>query len=125
MKIIYVGHCIGPVNPVDESDARQQISHNLSEVKKIVRKINLTMPDVVPCAPYFVDVHAMDDTNPEERARGIKNNTALIKSGVFHEFWIFGPRVSKGIKDEIVLFEEMGLPVIPMSEEIIKELLNK
>jgi len=124
MKIVYIAHQVGPVNPVDHADAMAQVFNNLQAIKMIVRHINLTMPGVVPCAPYWLDCHAMDDTNPAERARGIANNTALIKNGVFHELWLYGPRVSDGIKGEIKEFEEMGLPVVPMSKEII-EIMQK
>lgn len=118
MKIVYIAHPIGPVNPIDSNDAKKQIANNLESVKQIVRYINMTMPDVVPCAPYWLDCHALDDTNPEERERGIKNDKALIRSGVFSELWLFGDRISNGMADEIAEFEKMGLKVELMDNRL-------
>ena len=46
MKIVYIAHPIGPVNPIDSNDAKKQIANNLESVKQIVRYINMTMPSV-------------------------------------------------------------------------------
>lgn len=68
--------------------------------------------DVCPCAPYYADILALDDTKPEERARGIENDIALIKTGMFDELWLTGTKISYGMQCEKALFEAIGLPVI-------------
>ena len=70
MKIVYIAHPLSG-----------DIEGNLSKVSDIIRYINLTEPDILPFAHYFVDCHALDDTIPEERERGIKNDIALLKAG--------------------------------------------
>lgn len=109
MKIIYIAHPIGG-----------DVQNNIKKVLAIVRDLNLTRTDIVPCAPYVVDVQALDDATPYERARGIANNTALISRGIFDEIWLYGDKISEGMINEIALFERHGLKVVPKSEEIIK-----
>ena len=90
MKIVYIAHPIGG-----------DVKGNIAKVLKIVRQINLTEKDVVPLAPYLADLLCMDDSNPEERQRGMLNDFAVIKSGMINELWIYGPKLSKGMREEI------------------------
>ena len=100
MKIVYIAHPISG-----------DIKENLEKIRLIVREINLTTVDVVPFAPYWLDCHALDDTVPEERTRGIKNDEALFRKGFIDELWVCG-RVSKGVATEIELANELKIPVI-------------
>ncbi|HUU39320.1 MAG TPA: DUF4406 domain-containing protein [Desulfatiglandales bacterium] len=106
MKIVYIAHPIGG-----------DVENNLAKVLKIVRDININMPDVLPFAPYWIDCHALDDNVPEERNRGIKNDQTLMKAGFINEVWLFGDRISTGMSHEIKLAGELGIPVIPMTEQ--------
>ena len=107
MKIVYIAHPISG-----------DIQGNLNKVKNIIRQINLKEPDILPFAHYFVDCHALDDTIPKERERGIKNDTALMKAGFINEVWLFGDRISNGMKHEIELARELNIPIISKSENI-------
>ena len=88
-KIIYIAHKISG-----------DVEKNIQKVLSIVKHINLTEPDLVPFAPYIVDLQALDDNIPEQRARGMANNKAYFDSGMIDELWIYG-EVSAGIKLEI------------------------
>lgn len=101
MKVVYIAH---PVSG--------DIKGNLEKIRKIVRQVNLFFPDIVPFAPYWLDCHALDDTIPEERARGIKNDIALFRKGFIDEVWLCGDRISAGMLAEKQLAEEMEIPVI-------------
>lgn len=101
MKIVYIAHPISG-----------DIKGNLEKIRLIVREINLTMPEVVPFVPYWLDCHALDDTNPAERERGIKNDIALFKSGCIDEVWLMGNRLSSGMIAEKNLAEELGIKVV-------------
>lgn len=105
MKIVYIAHPISG-----------NIKENLEKIRLIVREINLTIPDVVPFAPYWLDCFALDDTVREERERGIKNDTALIEAGFINEIWLFGDKISNGMSAEIILAVKLGIPVVPKSE---------
>lgn len=106
MKIIYIAHPVGG-----------NITHNLEEIRKITRRLNVTRSDIVPFVPYWIDCHALDDSVPSERARGIKNNTALFHSGVIHEVWLYGNTISTGMRAEVALAISLKIPVIPQTPE--------
>lgn len=101
MKIIYIAHPIGG-----------DVTNNLERIKNIVRELNLTDCSIVPFAPYWVDCHALNDNNPDERARGIKNDIAFFEKGVIDEVWLYGGRISNGMQAEIELATRLNIPVI-------------
>lgn len=101
MKIVYIAHPISG-----------DITGNLEKIRLIVRNINLDHSDIVPFAPYWVDCHALDDTVPAERERGIKNDIYFFHRSVIDEVWLFGDRISNGMQAEIDLANQLGIPVI-------------
>ncbi len=110
MKIIYIAHPISG-----------DIKGNLEKVRQIVRELNLKRTDIVPFAPYWLDCHALDDNNSKERARGISNDKAFFDKGVIDEVWLFGNKISSGMKTEIDLAKKLNIPVKTMSEETKSE----
>ena len=115
-KIAYIAHPISG-----------DVSGNIQKILNIVRDINLTKPDVVPFAPYIADVLIMDDSKPEERSIGICNDLKILKSGIISELWIYGERVSGGMQAEILLAEELCIPIVLMDPktDVPVSLLNK
>ena len=103
MKIAYIAH---PVSG--------DVQGNIERIIEIIRKVNLEEPETVPFAPYIADLMALDDSNPGERARGIKNDTFLISAGFITEVRLYGGRISNGMKHEKELAESLGIPVIQM-----------
>ncbi len=107
MKIVYIAHPIGG-----------NVKRNIKKVLKIVREINMSEPETLPFAPYVVDCQALDDNRQYERARGIKNNQHLLRSGIVKELWLYGSIISRGMLSEIDIAIELGIPVIAKSKEI-------
>jgi hypothetical protein len=107
MKIVYIAH---PING--------NIQKNLADIRRIVRHINLTMPDIVPFVPYYADIVSMDDNNIEERERGIKNDTELMHRNFIDEVWLTGSKLSKGMKSEQEIANILSIPVINMINKI-------
>jgi len=105
MKIVYIAHPISG-----------DIQGNLKKILDIIREINLTKPDIVPFAHYWVDCHALDDTILSERERGIKNDTALFNAGFIDELWLYGDKISKGMRAEIELAKSLNIPVLYKSD---------
>lgn len=105
-KIVYIAHPVAG-----------DISGNMQRIVKILRDINLSGKDVVPFAPYLQDLLALDDNKPAERAIGIRNGIAILKSGIIDELWIYGPCISGGMKAEIDLAYELNIPIIIMDPE--------
>lgn len=103
MKIAYIAHPISG-----------DVQGNIQKIYDIIREINFNEPDTVPFAPYINDCMCMDDDNPEERARGIKNDIALIKAGFITELRLYGGRISTGMQAEKELAESLAIPVIQM-----------
>ncbi len=110
MKIAYVAHPISG-----------DIAGNLKKIVTIGREINLKEPDVVPFAPYYFDCSFLDDNIESERERGIKNNIALFRKGFIDELRLYGDCISKGMKHEIKLCQELGIEIVPMTEETHKQ----
>lgn len=93
------------------------VLQNLENIKNIVREINLTQPDVVPFAPYWLDCHALNDDILEERKRGIKNGIELLKRGFVDEMWLYGNCISNGMSHEIIIATLNGIKVVPKTPE--------
>lgn len=108
MRIIYIAHPIGG-----------DIKNNLEKIRQIVRKLNLEREDIVPFVPYWLDCHALDDNVPAERVRGIKNDKALFDRGFIDEVWLYGDRISEGMKNEILMAKELGINVVAKTEQTI------
>jgi len=110
MIIAYIAHPIGG-----------DVEANLADVCKIVRELNLKYDDLVPFVPYYCDVVSMNDSDPKERSRGIKNNHKILNSGMVNELWLYGHRISTGMEGEIKLARKNGIPIKIKSPHILKE----
>ena len=108
MKIVYICH---PVSG--------DVMGNIEKIMKIIRDINLSREDVVPFAPYLGDLLSLDDNKPEERDRGIVNDIAILKSGIVNELWVYGPKISGGMRAEIDLAIDLEIPVVVMDPSTI------
>jgi len=53
---------------------------------------------------------------------GIEACFVLFERLAFDELWLFGDRISKGMKDEIITARKLGIPVIAKTPETKKEL---
>ena len=103
-KIVYIAHPIGG-----------DVEGNIKSVLKIVRELSIKN-QVIPFAPYIVDVQALDDTDLEQRAIGFYHNWIHFHHGIIDEVWLYGQRVSDGMITEIGWAKELGIPVISKSE---------
>lgn len=103
MKICYIAHPIGG-----------DIEKNLADLRRIVRKLNLERPLVVPFVPYYADIVSLNDDVFAERERGIKNDMAILASGVVDEVWLTGDRISNGMASEKELADKLGIPVVDL-----------
>lgn len=78
---------------------------------------------VIPLAPHTIFTQFLNDLIPEERERGLKLGVDLLKR--CDEIWVYGNKLSEGMKNEIVLAYGEGKPVIAkqMSHETYSEFL--
>lgn len=98
--IVYIAHPIGG-----------DVEGNIKRVLAIVRKLSIEN-EVIPFAPYIVDVQALDDSNPIERGIGFTHNMAMFERGIIDEVWLYGGRISNGMATEIKWAEVHGIPVV-------------
>jgi hypothetical protein len=112
MKVAYIAHPVGG-----------DVPGNIEKILKIVKQINRDEPDVVPFVPYLADIMALDDSVPEERERGIRNDTHLLEAGFIDEVRLYGPTISTGMHNEIILATLVGIPKIKgYTEETARQL---
>ncbi|WP_256013178.1 DUF7768 domain-containing protein [Desertivirga xinjiangensis] len=106
MKVAYIAHPVGG-----------NIFANIEAILQIAKQINFSEPETVPHSPYITDVLYLDDSDPDQRNRGMKNNFALFHKGFIDEVRLYGPRISAGMKAEVELALQLGIPVVPMTPE--------
>ncbi|MCK9452843.1 MAG: hypothetical protein M0Q90_14205 [Bacteroidales bacterium] len=114
MKIAYIAHPISG-----------DVAGNLKRIEAIGRKINNEEPDTVPFANYFFDCYTLSDDIPAERARGIKNNNALMRKGFIDELRLYGNTISPGMIHEIEIALQLNIIIRPMTNATAIEFLEK
>ena len=72
--------------------------------------------EIIPIAPYLVSLQYLNDEVVEDRQLGIDANHECFRRGYVDELWLFGDRISEGMKGEILLAREMDIPVVPKTE---------
>lgn len=117
MKIVYIAHPVGG-----------NVEANLAAVRAIIYRINTDpkFEDVVPFVPWYADVVSCDDSVPELRERGLKNDIAIIQRSqhcrFISEMWLFGPRISEGMEREIKAAMKAQIPVVAKNNALMEEL---
>lgn len=99
MKVVYIAH---PVSG--------DVEGNKQKIAWIVRHIMLNHPDVLPVAPYYLMLDALDDNVPEERQLGMTANAKYLGSGKVDEVWVYGEHCSDGVYAEIELARFLEIP---------------
>ncbi len=73
---------------------------------------------VIPLAPHTIFTNYLDDTNPEQRKRGLAMGLELLKR--CDEIWVVGDALSEGMKGEIALAKKEHIPRLYVSEEMVQ-----
>ncbi len=92
---------------------------NLEKVKNIVRRV--CCDEVVAFAPHLAFAPVFNDNIPEQRARGISTDLALLRSGKIDELWVYGEHFSEGMKFEVEVCLEHNIPIACKSPKIKQE----
>lgn len=114
MLIVYVAHPIG-------GDVRR----NMELVEERCGEIFRDRPEVIPIAPYLMALKFLDDANPADRLRGVGMNREFFFRKMIDEVWLFGPRISNGMWEEVGWSRGLGIPVVPMSGRLMRELAHR
>jgi len=65
--------------------------------------------DATPIAVHLHNTQFLDDDIPEERLAGLLLGLNMMKR--CHELWVFGDRISKGMRLELEAAEHLGIPI--------------
>jgi hypothetical protein len=107
-KTIYIAHPIGG-----------DIQGNIKKVLEICKAIHTDT--TIPVVPYIVSLQYLDDENPKARDLGIEADFEAMRRGYVDEVWLYGDRITGGMKGEIDLALSLCIPVIPKTEETERE----
>ena len=110
MKTVFIGH---PVSG--------DIEGNVKKILAICDEVHTQ--DVVPVAPYLVSLQYLDDGVIEDRELGIEANLECFRRHFVDELWLYGDRISDGMKREIVEARQCGIPVIAKTDGTKRDLL--
>lgn len=108
MRIVYIAHPIGG-----------DVENNLASLRRIIRNINAYEPNTVPFCPYYADVVSLNDNDPSQRARGLKNDMGILsRAGMVDEVRLYGDAITQGMKMEIEQAYYMAIPVTCSSQKL-------
>lgn len=110
-KVVFIAHPISG-----------DISGNIKKVLGICKTLHTS--ELIPVAPYLVSLQYLNDDIPEERDLGIAANFEMFHRHVVDEVWLFGDRISIGMKHEIGLARELNIPVFTQTEGTRRDLEN-
>lgn len=111
MKTVFIGHPIGG-----------DIKNNVQKV--IVICESLHSKDLIPVAPYLVSLQYLNDEVLEDRELGTMANFECFHRKFVDELWLFGDRISAGMKKEVLLAKELNIPIFPQTEGTARDLKN-
>ena len=113
MRTIYICHPVGG-----------DVKNNLIKVTEICS--NLHNKHIIPVAPYLVSLQYLNDEVMEDRDLGIDANLECFKRKYVDEVWLYGDHISPGMKQEILIVKEYGIPIVaqtPGTKKELKELI--
>ena len=88
-KVVFISHPL-----------KGDLEGNTNKVKQICREL-IDNSDVIPLATHLLFPTFLDDNVHEERETGMKGTLELLTRS--DEVWVYGNRISEGMKKEIEL----------------------
>jgi hypothetical protein len=111
VKTVFVAHPISG-----------DIKGNIKKVLAICEEIH--SEEVIPVVPYLVSLQYLNDEVVEDRELGMAANHECFHRRYVDELWLFGDKISFGMEGEIRLAQELGIPIIPKTEEAKRDLAS-
>ncbi|MEK7567551.1 MAG: DUF4406 domain-containing protein [Patescibacteria group bacterium] len=110
-KIVFIAHPIAG-----------DIENNMKKSLQICEDVHTK--EIIPVAPYLVSLRYLNDNVIEDRELGKEANLECFHRRYLDELWLFGDKISSGMKEEILLARELGIPVIAKTEGTKIDLKN-
>ena len=108
-KLIFIAHPI-----------RGDVAGNMAKVLSICEQVH--KEGHIPVAPYLVSLQYLNDEVVEDRELGVEANLVCFHRGFVDELWLYGDKISEGMKREIALAKELKIPVVAKTEVTKKDL---
>ena len=83
------------------------VENNIKKVLDICKEVH--KGDIIPLVPYVTSVGYLDDNDSYERVKGTMVNRAVLQSGIIDEAWVYGDKISDGMKYDIEICCEEGI----------------
>jgi hypothetical protein len=107
-RVVYVAH---PVAEYTRKDGvLMTLGDNLRSSKDWLQALVRWNRTYAFCMPWLAYVEACDDTDPEQRERGMLDDVTILLR--CDELWLCGPHVSPGMLTEKLAALSMGMPVV-------------
>jgi len=97
-KVVFISHPL-----------KGNVEGNKNKIKEICRELILD-GEVVPLATHLLFPTFLDDGIHEERRIGMNGTLELLKRS--DEVWVYGDKISEGMKEEIELAKEINMPIV-------------
>ena len=108
-KTVFIGHPIAG-----------DVKGNVEKVLRICAEAHTK--EIIPVAPYLISLQYLNDEVTEDRQLGMEANHECFHRHYVDELWLFGERISAGMEQEILLAQEMHIPIIPKTEGTKRDL---
>lgn len=110
-----------PCNPRAVGElGRRGLERNLRNAEWYCRAA--VVSHAVPIAPHLLFTRFLDEFDPSSRNIGLELAAELLKR--CDELWVFGDRISEGMKEEIKMAEAMQMPIIRISQAKADEIIK-
>lgn len=106
-KVVYIAHQVSG-----------DIDGNIKKILQLCHDIHKADDNIIPFAPYLVALQYLDDNVHEERELGILANIEHFKRKTMDEIWLCGPKISKGMEQEIKLAKKYNIPIKCFNSEL-------
>ena len=100
---------------------RGDINGNIEKAKEYCRWATVEC-GVIPIAPHLFFPQFLDDSVEAERELGINIGLGLLKE--CSELWYFGDSITEGMKKEIDMANQFGIPARHVPENEIQNIQN-
>jgi hypothetical protein len=108
-KLVFIAHPI-----------RGDVASNMKKVFAICEQVH--KEGHTPIAPYLIAPTHSNDEVLKNRELGVWANLTTFEHGYVDELWLYGDRISEGMKIEVALAKKLGIPVVAKSEGTKRDL---
>lgn len=111
-KTVFIGHPIGG-----------DVAGNVKKVLAICHEVH-TKEGLIPVVPYLASLQYLDDAVLADRELGMEANHECFRRGYVDELRLYGDKISSGMRGEVAVATQVGVPIRAMTEGTLRDLLD-